>query len=187
MEEYWKPISGFDGIYEVSNLGRIKSLDRIAIGKDGIRQKRLGKILSGQVINSGYRVVHLRKPGYSCVRLVHRVVAETFILNVEDFPYVNHKDENKLNNAAYNLEWCTPKYNANYGSAREKLSKSHLNHPAISKRVLMADNHGNILKSFTSIHEASRITGILNSNICRCSRGEKHYKSAGGYKWYYDE
>lgn len=187
MEEIWKEIPNYEGLYQVSNLGNVRSMDRYIVGKDGIPQKRKGVLMQKQVINSGYLVVGLRKDGKKKTKLLHRLVASAFIENPNSLKYVNHKDENKSNNCASNLEWCTPKYNANYGTAIEKLSLSHKNHPALSKKILMFDKKGRKLKEFLSIHDASRATGIKDYNISRCCNNVKYYNSAGGYVWKFKE
>lgn len=185
MEEIWKPVVGWEGLYEVSSEGRVRSIDRVIVGRDGVSQKMKGIVRKTRKINSGYYIVHFRDGLRNCNLLVHRLVAQAFVPNPHNYGYVNHKDENKENNAAFNLEWCTAVYNANYGSARQKLSCSHTNHPSLSKGVIMADKEGTPLRSFSSIHEASRNTGISDSQISRCCRGEIYYLTAGGYRWYY--
>lgn len=114
--EIWKVIDGFDR-YEVSSNGRVKSL------YDNFGRRR-DRILTLNHQKTGYYTVTLCKDGKKQVSYVHRLVAETFILNPNDYPVVNHKDEIKTNNNVDNLEWCTAKYNSNYGTSRERLSKS---------------------------------------------------------------
>ena len=107
MKEIWKPIQGFEGLYEVSNLGRIKSI---------IFKKH--KIMKPQLNNCGYAIAHLRKNNRLYQLLVHRLVAFAFVKNTNPEKYieVNHIDECKTNNAAANLQWCTHAYNINYGT-----------------------------------------------------------------------
>ena len=118
-EEIWRPIDGYEGLYEVSNTGLIRSLDRFV----GNRNRIKGKILSIKIEKNGYCSVALFKYGKMKRYLVHRLVAQEFIPNTEGLPQVNHKDEDKTNNRVENLEWCTAKYNINYGS---RLNKSLL-------------------------------------------------------------
>lgn len=122
--EIWKPIEGFEGIYEVSNFGRVKSIDRYVIYKNGHKTFHKGRIIR-QIDNFGYKTVHLHKDGKqtSSVR-VHRLVAIAFIPNPLNLPIVNHKDEDRANNIVENLEWCDSKYNNNYGNHNLNISKS---------------------------------------------------------------
>lgn len=112
MKEYWKPIIGYENLYKISNLGNILSL-------------RKNRILKHHMITGGYFVVQLSKKGKSRNWLVHRLVAEAFIDNPNKLPEINHKDENKANNAVSNLEWCTHEYNMNYNNLgkRAKIKK----------------------------------------------------------------
>lgn len=164
MEE-WKPIDGFDG-YFVSNMGNI-------IGPDG-RQK--AKALSKQW---PYYSVSLYKDGKESRKLIHRLVAQAFIPNEQNLPMVNHKDENKLNNCADNLEWCDARYNNNYGehliAARKKV--------ADARRTFVECVTESGIEKYESIRDASRKTGINRNCISRACRGE--YSSAGGYMWRY--
>ena len=177
------PVVGWEGSYEVSNHGRVRSVDRTIIGKDGIAQRHRGVLLAQTEINSGYLAVHLREPGVSRRLLVHRAVAEAFLRNPDNYDYVNHKDENRKNNRVENLEWCTAIYNANYGHAKERLSKSHINHPSFSKKVVMMTRDGVRLQVFSSVNEASRVTGISSPQISRCCRGEHYLAGSAVRKW----
>lgn len=114
MEEIWKPIKGFEGRYEVSNLGNVKSLDRTTSGKNnGVRLIK-GKLLKQQIA-SGYAQVYLSEKGKQRWFKVHRLVAEAFVANPNNLPIVNHKDGNTLNNIEANIEWCDTRYNVIYG------------------------------------------------------------------------
>lgn len=125
MEETWKSVVGYEGLYEVSNLGNVRSVDRYVHSEyrshtvKGISIKQhLGK--------DGYMFVTLSKDGNKKSYKVHRLVAQAYIPNPEDLPQVNHMDEDKCNNVVTNLEWCTAKYNVNYGTGRERLYKTKL-------------------------------------------------------------
>lgn len=125
MEELWKPIPCYEGFYEVSNLGRIRSLDREEYIPDKLhhyhKRSRKGRILIPSFDGKGnYLHVHLRKNGIAKSKNVHRIVAETWIDNPNGFREVNHIDEDKTNNAVSNLEWCDHVYNNNYGSKLHK-------------------------------------------------------------------
>ena len=115
MEEIWRPVKGFEGRYEVSTKGRVRSLRRLVKGGHGNLQYRDGQILKPQT-GSTYAQVYLRVGDKQKWFYVHRLVAQAFIPNPDDLPLINHKDENRLNNCVENLEWCTCKYNINYGT-----------------------------------------------------------------------
>lgn len=118
--EIWKPVVGYEGLYEVSNLGRVKSLDRIVKGCYGSIAHKKGKIISSGIGSTGYCIVSLQKDGKGKSFGVHRLVAQAFIPNPDNLPMVNHKDEVKTNNNVENLEWCDCKYNCNYGTGIER-------------------------------------------------------------------
>ena len=121
MEEIWKPVKGFEGYYEVSDLGRVRSIDRVVV--DTVRNcERLlkGKILIQRDNGNGYKGVQFCKEHKLCNKYVHRLVAEAFIPNKDNLPQVNHKDEDKSNNRVDNLEWCSQLYNNLYGSRMER-------------------------------------------------------------------
>ena len=171
--ETWKPIAGYEGLYEVSNLGRVKSLK---YGKE--------KILKPGRTHKGYLHVNLCKDGKAKHSNVHRLVAEAFIPNPNNLQTINHKDENKLNNAADNLEWMSLKDNCNYGTRNKRVAEAQINDPKKSNQVQMFDKQtGELLATFPSTHEAERITGIAHQSISKCCNGKK--KSAGGYIWRY--
>ena len=128
MEE-WKDIKGYKGLYQVSNEGRVKSLDHTIVcdnGKGVATKRQKGKIRKFTELAKGYKRVTLSKDGIEKQYSVHRLVAEAFIDNPENLPCVNHKDENPRNNIWTNLEWCTHKYNINYGTCQQR-KKEKLN------------------------------------------------------------
>ena len=165
--EHWKEIAGYEGLYEVSDQGRVKSLN---FGKERILKPRKNTV--------GYLGVGLRKDGQRKFLLVHRLVAESFIPNPNNLETVNHKDEVKTNNVADNLEWMSLKDNLNYGTHNKRSAEKR------SKPVLMFDKKTcKPMKTFPSTMEAMRVTGIANSSISACCLGK--LKSAGGYVWKY--
>ena len=165
--EHWKSIAGYEGLYEVSDLGRVKSL---WYGKD--------KILKPQNNTHGYLQVGLSKDGQKKTSLVHRLVADEFVPNPNNLTTVNHKDEVKTNNVASNLEWMSQKDNINYGTRNKRVAES------LSKKVQMFDKFtGELLATFPSLMEAERVTGIPHGNISKCCIGKR--KSSGGYVWKY--
>lgn len=167
----WKPIKDYEGLYEISNTGEVKSLNL-----------KKGRILK-QHIQRSYLYVGLSKQCKTKLHLVHRLVAKTFIPNPLHLPEVNHKDENKLNNNVDNLEWCTHKYNVNYGTGNKRRSKTKINNTYNVKSVQCIET-GII---YTSTREAERQTGIDNSQISAVCNHKKNYKTAGGYHWKYIE
>ena len=168
--EQWKAIAGYEGLYEVSDKGRVKSLGNNKFGKE--------KILKPQKTYDGYLQVDLYKDGKLKHSKVHRLVAEAFIQNPNNLYTVNHKDEVKTNNVASNLEWMSRKDNNNYGTHNKRVAE------ALSKQVQMFDKStGELLATFPSTNEADRVTGIDHGNISKCCLGK--YKSAGGYIWRY--
>lgn len=175
-KEMWKPIQGYEGLYEISNLGRIKSLERCVEnngGKQIIKEKIL-KTHPNQYRNN-YCQVSLCKDGIVKKHQVHRLVAQAFIKNPNNLPQINHKDENPTNNEVSNLEWCTAKYNSNYGNHNINVSKSR------SKKVSQYDMEGNFIKSFKNTVEAGRYLNKSSGSIraCRCGK----LKTAYGYIW----
>ena len=123
-KQIWKDIAGYEGLYQVSNTGKVRSLDRVITYKNGRQVFYKSKILKQYLGKDGYMYVHLYKDKKNKRCVVHRLVVQAFLENPNNWPQVNHKDENKTNNAVCNLEWCTAKYNSNYGTRRERLSQS---------------------------------------------------------------
>ena len=122
MEEIWKDIEGYEGLYQVSNLGRVKSFPRKGTHTTKERILKLTKS------NKNYVIVILKNNYIQKAKSVHRLVAEAFIPNPNNLPQVNHKDENKLNNKVDNLEWCDNIYNCNYGTRNKRLSIANIGH-----------------------------------------------------------
>ena len=125
MQEVWIDIDSYEGLYQISNLGRVRRLPKIItdVSQGGVRKRLFdGRILSQSFAGCGYKSVMLSKDG--CVKRhnVHRLVAQAFIPNPNNLPEINHLDEDKTNNCVDNLEWCTPKYNSNYGNRNKKIS-----------------------------------------------------------------
>ena len=145
MKEIWKDIEGYEGIYQVSNFGRVKSLDRYVL-RNGNSLFVKGIVLS-QLNNRGYLTVRLCNSGKYKNYFVHRLVACAFVENLNNYTEVNHIDEDKHNNDFRNLEWCDRKYNVNYGSRADKFSNSMKgklagkNNPRYGKKGTMAGKH----------------------------------------------
>jgi len=121
-KEMWEDVENYEGFYQVSNLGRIRSLDRTITRNDGMAKKVKGKILKTRV-SKGYVLINLNKDGVCKTFSLARLIATTFIPNKKRKPEVNHIDENKLNNAVTNLEWCTSLENANHGTRNKRIGK----------------------------------------------------------------
>lgn len=121
MNEEWRDIKGYEGLYQVSNYGRVRSVARIVTWKNNQLKSYKSRIMKVRQKN-GYYTVSLYKDFNSRDIRVHRLVGEAFIPNPENLPFINHIDENKLNNRVENLEWCTRQYNNNYGSRNHKIS-----------------------------------------------------------------
>lgn len=176
---------GYEGLYEVSNLGRVARTNGYHCRKRHFMKEFL--------INSGYTAVRLCKNHKPKTELIHRMVAMAFILNPNNYPQVNHKDENKLNNFVYvnkdgsidqeksNLEWCTGKYNSNYGNWSKKQSESHIRNLANCKKAkkVICVETGEV---YLSVREIERKFGFCHSHISKCCR----QKTIGhGFHWEY--
>lgn len=194
-KEIWKDIQGYEGLYQVSNFGRVKSLDRYVNAKLGSKMMRKGVIMTLQTSHKGYNVVMLHKNCKGHQQQVHRLVAIAFIPNPLNKPQVNHMDCNKKNNHISNLEWATQDENmhhasingifSNFNERRLRASRENLL-MAINKRKRKINQYtidGQFIKQYTSIAEAEKETGASNSRIVRCCKGER--KSTHGYKWEY--
>lgn len=173
----WKDIKGYEGLYQVSDEGDVRSLDRKTIGKDGRVCYFKGRNLKKTKMNIGYLKVTLVKNGENNQFLVHRLVANAFISNPHNLPYINHKDEDKTNNSVSNLEFCTPEYNNNYGTRKSKIAKSQ------ERRVNEYTLDGVFIKRWDSMKQIEEECGFHNQNISSCCRGK--YKQAYGRVWKY--
>lgn len=194
MEEEWRDIKDFEGWYQVSNLGRVRSVDRIITFRDGRKRMFQGQILQCNTItSSGYYQAKLKKNEKTTFVYVHRLVAEQFCPNPENKPTVNHNDENKLNNRADNLCWMTQGENNTFNglSYRRKYNysvncKESLKRVQESnkKPVAQYDLHGNYINTYACAQEAIKAVGLKRINcISRACR--EPYRIAGGYHWKY--
>ena len=166
MKEIWKDIKGYENLYQISNLGRVRNN----------KSKKILKICTNKY---GYMVCCLHNKKQQ-IKKVHRLVAEAFIPNPQKLPQVNHKDENKTNNNVNNLEWCSNKYNCNYGTRGERIGKKL---SMVLKKKIVQKQDNKIIKIWDSAKEAEEQTKIKRSDICRCCKGIR--KKAGGYSWEY--
>ena len=189
--EIWKDIEGFEGLYQVSNMGRVKSLERIKWnGRDYCKIPE--RIRKPQNNGNGYLYVMLWKDGKGKKYLVHRLVASVFCENPHGYTEVNHLDECKTNNCADNLEWCSRQYNLTYNGrakkvgkkAGEKLRGRKQSEECIKKRskpVYSINKVSGLITYWNSAKEASRALGINYGNISTCCKGKRN--SAGGFYW----
>lgn len=203
MEEVWKDIKGFEGRYQVSNLGRVKSLARMVHHRASNRTKGFDCLIHERIMklhlsNSGYLFVTFNLGCSTCGKFIHRLVADAFIPNPDNLPEVNHKDENKLNNVVCfnpdgsldiqhtNLEWCTPSYNMRYGKIAVVRQRGNIRN---RKPIIQMTLDGIFVRKYKSIKDMYRITGINREGVSRMCRGLKKYRngsnliSVGGYKW----
>lgn len=180
--EIWKNVPHYEGIYQVSSLGRIKSLDRF----DGRNHWIKGTIISPSIGTNGYYGVHLFKDGKGKPFLLHRLIASAFLGENPDLD-VNHKDGNRTNNFIENLEWCTRSDNLNH--SYKKLGRHGVNKNRygvlnkLSKPIDMFTLKGEYIRSFAGASEASRVMKIQQSEISKTAYGKRN--QAGGYKWRY--
>lgn len=179
MEEIWRNVKGYEGIYRVSDQGRIFRIGQLLPRKNGVLAWHPGGFLKPRMNSCGYLRVQLCRRGKPELKLVHRLVAEAFLGESNGLPQVNHKNENKQDNRAENLEWCDVSYNCSYGSKPESTKKAH------GKMVRQFSMDGRELAVFNSTREAEQVTGSRQSHISSVCRGVR--KSAGGFKWEYVE
>lgn len=161
--EIFKDIKGYEGLYQVSNLGNVK-----ALGNGGSNASK-ERILKPAKDKKGYLMVWLCKEGKRKMCKVHRLVGMVFLSNPNNLPEINHRDEDKTNNNVTNIEWCDRGYNVNYGTRNQK----------VSKQVLCVETN----KIYPSTMEVQRELGFANQNISKCCNGKcKTYK---GFHWQY--
>ena len=168
MEEIWADIEGYESLYAISSKGRCWSY-------------KTKKFLKETINNDGYLRFSLFKNGKHKRYLAHRLVAKSFVDNPNQYPEINHINENVKDNCAENLEWCTHKQNINYGSRNKKVSIALKNNQNSAKRVQNIDT----LNIYDSLTKAEKETGIDLSQICLCCKNKA--KTAGGYRWRYVE
>lgn len=187
----WRSIKGYEGLYEISNKGRVKSLARYykAFGyrKIIIEEKIMSPVESPQ----GYYQIGLSKEGAKKHVQIHRLVAQAFIPNPQSLPFINHKDENKKNNCVDNLEWCTPEYNVNYGSgiarakearktkkikrAEEIRKAKQLRKPAKKDEIEMVLKEANMTKTVLA-NDLGITIGALNQRIYKSKNKDQYRK-----------
>lgn len=175
VDETWKPIKGYEGLYEVSNKGNVASLN--------YRKLNYRKELTPKKNNYGYLWVELRNNGKTKQMLIHRLVADAFIENKENYPVINHLDENPLNNCVDNLEWCTMSHNVRYSQNLhpERYEPTKRNCKTFAKKVIQFDKDGNIVRIWDSLSHFKNETGKNDFGVRECCNGNR--KTAYGYRW----
>lgn len=176
--EIWKDIDGYEGDYMVSNWGNVKSLERL----DSLGHLRKERILKPLKNTKGYLFVVLCKDGKMKTFKAHRLVAEAFLDNPDNLPQVNHKNEIKDDNRVENLEWCSAKYNTNYGTCQQRRAEKRRNDKR-SKTVYQYTLDGKFIAEYPSTQEVERQTGYANQHISACCNGKR--KTSYGYIWCY--
>lgn len=169
FKEEWRPIVGYEGLYEVSNTGKIKRCEYV----DANNRLCKSKILKFKINKGGYCTIGLTKNGKRSFLMGHRLVAMAFIPNPDNLPQINHKDENRQNNYVSNLEWCTSKYNINYGNSVKKRSFG----------VIQLTKEGKFVREYRSGFAASQANNIARTNLYNALHGNTD--SAGGFLWKY--
>lgn len=172
--EIWRDIEGYEGLYQVSSDGRVKSLEKVN-NNHLVKEKILKSGNNGM----GYLFVVLSKEGKIKNYTIHRLVAQAFLPNPDNLPQVNHKDEDKSNNRVENLEWCTQQYNNTYGTRLKKSAKAN------SIPILQFNLDSQFIKKWDSTMQIERELGFYHSNISNCCRGK--YKTAYGFVWMYQK
>ncbi|MCT3326802.1 endonuclease [Lacticaseibacillus paracasei] len=171
-KEIWKDIEGYEGLYQVSNMGRVRSLDR----KDAREHRIKGKMLADCRTRCGYRMVGLHQGGNAKCWLIHRLVAMTFIPNPNGYLEINHKNEDKTDNVVPNLEWCTREYNNNYGTHNEHMAK------ALEQPIYVISGSG-LRYFFRSSKKAAELLGLDGRSVSACLHGKQKHCHSFSFEW----
>jgi hypothetical protein len=180
--EKWKDVIGYEGLYEVSNIGNVRSKGN---GNSTNPNHCVAKPITLRLKGAGYHQVKLFKNGTRRYYMVHRLVGFAFMPNPKGKTQINHKDGNKINNCVSNLEWATPSENVkhSFDTGLNAKLKGKDNPQSIS--ILQLDLSGNVIKEWGSIKQVLREKGFNTIGIIKCCKKEKRYKTAYGYKWEY--
>ena len=170
--EVWKDIEGYEGRYQISNLGNVKSLN--------YRKTGIERLLTPKINKSGYKWVELSNGKATKPLLIHRLVAMAFLSNPNDYPEINHKDENPLNCEVNNLEWCTHLYNVRYSSEKHKGRKKSIKQP-INQFTL----DGTLINTWDGYLILYKMFRYKGTSIKECCEGKR--KTAYGFKWEFAE
>lgn len=183
MSEIWKDIVGYEGLYQVSNTGRICSIGHYQGKWNTVYRRKDPLILRQSQDKYGYLAVVLSKNGNHKRYMVHRLVAIAFISNPDNLPMINHKDQDKRNNNVNNLEWCTARYNTNYGDNILRSSSKRRNLPSMSKPILMVYDDGKT-RIFPSMNEVVRTLKISWKRIRKSAKDNTNINNSN-YKFKY--
>ena len=185
--EFWADIPEYEGLYQASTYGRIRSVERTIISSNGKRRFFPSCILNPSNDSDGYYIIsiHTANSRKRISKKVHRLVASTFLPKpTREQTQINHKSEIKTENQVWNLEWCSAYYNTNYGNRNKQAQESLRSTNKIHRKpVMQFDSDGNYIKTYQSIKEAKRITGFADCHIIDCCKGKKEH--AYGYCWKY--
>lgn len=180
-QEIWRPVKNYEGLYEVSNFGRVRSCDRMIFKSNGVVQNRNSKIRKQVPTRTGYLQVNLSKNNIQKMVTVHKLVAQAFLPNPKGYSEINHKNEDKSDNRSINLEWCSRAYNNSYGTRISRIVAKNKN-GALSKPIFQVTFSGKIVNFWPSAKEAGR-HGFDFSKVAMCARGERSQHK--GFKWIY--
>lgn len=183
-EEIWKDIPGWEGQYQASTWGRIKSVPRKRVKLDGSIWYTKEKLLKPATMRDGYLMVCFNTSATKASYLVHRLIAKTFIPNPELLTTVNHINEIKTDNRVENLEWASRLQQMNAGTVKDRIRKTMTLRPTCFRRVRQKLN-GQIIAIFPTIEAAGMATGTNSTAICMCCKGRR--KHANKYEWEYDD
>lgn len=179
--EIWKPIENYEGLYEVSSWGRIKSCKRELVNILGRKHTIPEKIMKLHFLPNGYVGIGLHKNNKKKDFYVHRLVANAFIPNTNNLPEVNHKDEDKQNNKFDNLEWCTDKENKNYGTYILRMAATKRRKGG--KRIEQYTLDGTFVRKYNSIKDAAQTVGVSNTAIKDTLMGKQKQSAGFAWKW----
>lgn len=181
MEEIWKDIIGYEGIYQVSSNGKVRSVDREVFEPCGKIRQHKSRLLKPTVEKVGYELVTLSKSGEIKTFRVHRLVAQAFLENLENKKEVNHKNANKSDNRIENLEWCTSLEN-NAHAVKNKLRKPPKNPKRLDPiKIAQFTLDGIYVRDWPSVGSVRKELGFSDTSILKCLRGQ--YKSSNGFIW----
>ena len=183
IAEEWRPVVGYEGLYEVSDWGNVRSLDRMVKTKGGSTRLVKGRVLKQYVDRDGYRRVGLHYDDKQCIAGVHRLVAEAFINNPDNLPVIDHIDGDRGNNMVFNLRWFTVSLNNSTEQARHKKKQAALRRTDNRVKIRQYSLDGKPLKDFNSTMDIVRELGFDRSSIIRVCQGKQH--TSYGYKWEY--